>query len=140
MNQVVLIGRLTKDPELRTTTSNISVCSFTVAVDRRFKSEGQPTADFINIIAWRQTAEFVSKYFRKGSKIALTGSIQTRQWEEGKGNKRYATEVVADSVEFCEKKSDNPQYEGKEAGYNDDDSTANSGGFYSLEDDGDIPF
>lgn len=139
MNKVVLIGRLSKEPELRKTQSDISVCSFTVAVDRRFESEGQP-ANFINVIAWRQTAEFVSKYFRKGNKIALTGSIQTRQWEDKDGNKRYATEVVADGVEFCEKKSDNPQYETTEAGYNDGDSTANTGEFYSLEDDGDIPF
>ena len=140
MNSVVLIGRLTKDPELRTTASNISVCSFTVAVDRRFKSEGQPTADFINVIAWRQTAEFVSKYFRKGSRIAVVGSIQTRQWEDKEGQRRYATEVIADNVEFCERKSDNPQYEGKEAGYNDGDNAANGGGFYSLDDEGDIPF
>lgn len=133
MNQVILIGRLTKDPELRATASNISVCSFTVAVDRRFKTEGQPTADFINVIAWRQTAEFVAKYFCKGSKIALTGSIQTRKWEDKDGNTRYATEVVADSVEFCERKSDNPQYENTEAGYN-------GGRFFTLDDEADIPF
>lgn len=139
MNKVVLIGRLTKDPELRTTASDIAVCSFTVAVDRKFKSEGQPTADFINVIAWRQTAEFVSKYFNKGSKIALSGSIQTRSWEDKEGSKRYATEVVADGVEFCERKSDNPQYEGKEAGYNDGTSNA-GGGFFALDDDSDIPF
>lgn len=140
MNNVVLIGRLTRDPELRTTASNISVCSFTVAVDRRFKPEGQPSADFINVIAWRQTAEFVSKYFHKGSKIALTGSIQTRNWEDNDGKKHYATEVIADNVEFCERKSDNPQYENTEAGYNDGDNAANGGGFYSLDDERDIPF
>ena len=139
MNKVILIGRLAKDPELRTTASDIAVCSFTVAVDRRFKSEGQPTADFINVIAWRQTAEFVSKYFSKGSKIALSGSIQTRSWEDKDGNKRYATDVVADGVEFCERKSDNQQYEGKEAGYNDGASNT-GGGFFALDDDDDIPF
>ena len=131
MNNVVLIGRLTKEPELRTTTSGITVCSFTVAVDRRFKSEGQPTADFINVIAWRQTAEFVSKCFSKGSKIALTGSIQTRNWEDKDGNKRYATEVVADGVEFCESKKregDNPQHAETEAGY------------FDLDDEDDLPF
>jgi len=105
MNKVVLIGRLTKDPELRYTPSNnTSVCQFTVAVDRRFKSEGQPQADFIQIVAWRQTAEFVAKYFTKGSRIAITGSIQTRTWDDNSGNRRYITEVVADEVEFCESK------------------------------------
>lgn len=128
MNKVVLIGRLSKDPELRKTQSDISVCSFTVAVDRRYKSEGQPTADFISVIAWRQTADFICKYFSKGNKIALTGSIQTRQWEDDKGNKRYATEVIADSVEFCERKSDNPQHETTEAGY------------FDTADEDDLPF
>ena len=87
MNKVILMGRLTKDPELRSTASNVSVCSFTVAVDRRFKSEGQPAADFVPVIAWRQTADFVGKYFRKGNKIAVVGSIQTRTWDDKDGNK-----------------------------------------------------
>ena len=133
MNQVILIGRLTKDPELRATASDISVCSFTIAVDRRFKTEGQPAVDFINVIAWRQQAEFVAKYFNKGNRITLSGSIQARSWEDRDGNKRYATEVIADNVEFCEKKSDNPQHETKDAGYND-------GGFFTLDDEDDIPF
>ena len=104
MNKVVLIGRLTKDPELRYTPSNnTAVCQFTIAVDRRFKSaDGQSQADFIQIVAWRQTAEFVSKYFTKGSRIAITGSIQTRTWDDNNGARHYVTEVVADDVEFCE--------------------------------------
>ncbi len=160
MNKVILIGRLTRDPELRTTASNISVCSFTVAVDRRFKSEGQPTADFINVIAWRQTAEFVSKYFSKGSKIVISGSIQTRQWDDKDGQRRYATEVVADEVEFGEsKRSDNgagsngfeymtppPVQTSAEPGPAMHSDRPSSGtvspteGFYTLDDESDIPF
>lgn len=158
MNKVILIGRLVRDPELRTTASNISVCSFTVAVDRRFKSEGQPTADFINVIAWRQTAEFVSKYFNKGSKIVVSGSIQTRQWDDKDGQRRYATEVVADEVEFGEsKRSDSgagsngfeymtpPAQNSSAPGSavpNDkpSSSAAPAEGFYTLDDESDIPF
>ena len=104
MNSVCLVGRLTKDPELRATMNNISVTAFTVAVDRRFKTEGQPAADFINVIAWRNQAEFICKYFKKGSRIALTGSLQTRNWTDEDGIKHYATEVIADGAEFCERK------------------------------------
>ena len=92
MNKAILIGRLTKDPEIRYTAgNNTAVCQFTVAVDRRFKSENQPTADFIPIVAWRQTAEFVSKYFTKGSRIAIVGQIQTRSWDDAEGKKHYVT-------------------------------------------------
>lgn len=128
------MGRLTKDPELRYTTSNLSVCSFIIAVDRRYKSEGQPTVDFIPVIAWRQTAEFVAKYFTKGQRIALTGSIQTRNREDENGKKYYVTEILANDVYFCESKKqqdDGGKYATSEAGYND--------GFYPLEDN-DIPF
>lgn len=105
MNKVVLMGRLTKEPELRYTPSNnTAVCQFTVAVDRRFKSDNQPQADFIPVVAWRQTAEFVSKYFTKGSRIAVVGSIQTRSWDDNEGKRHYVTEVVADEIEFCESK------------------------------------
>lgn len=105
MNKAILIGRLTKDPEIRYTAgNNTAVCQFTVAVDRRFKSENQPTADFIPIVAWRQTAEFVSKYFTKGSRIAIVGQIQTRSWDDDERKRHYATEVIAGNVEFCESK------------------------------------
>lgn len=105
MNKAILIGRLTKDPEIRYTAgNNTAVCQFTVAVDRRFKSENQPTADFIPIVAWRQTAEFVSKYFTKGSRIAIVGQIQTRSWDDDERKRHYATEVIARNVEFCESK------------------------------------
>lgn len=106
MNKVILIGRLTRDPELRTTKSDIPVCSFSIAVDRRFKNaNGEREADFINCVAWRQQAEFVSKYFSKGKKIAVVGNLQTRSWEDREGNRRTATEAVVDEVEFVESKS-----------------------------------
>ncbi|MFQ9519183.1 MAG: single-stranded DNA-binding protein [Acutalibacteraceae bacterium] len=101
INNVVIMGRLTKDPELKTTQSGLSVVSFTVAVERKFQKSGERQADFLNVVAWRQTAEFVEKYFTKGSMIAVQGSIQTRKYEDKNGNKRTAVEIVADNVSFC---------------------------------------
>lgn len=114
LNKVILIGNMTADPELRTTQSGISTTRFTIAVQRRFasKQEGQPTADFINIVAWRQTAEFVCKYFNKGKPILVCGEIQTRNFTDNEGNKRYVTEVVADEVGFVESKGDNSASDG----------------------------
>lgn len=106
MNRVVLVGRLTKDPELRTTPSGVSVCNFTVACDRRYSQNGERQADFINCIAWRQSGEFIARYFTKGNRIALEGSIQTRTWDDQNGNKRYATEVVVDHAEFAQSKGE----------------------------------
>ena len=100
-NKVILIGNLTADPELKQTQSGVSVCSFNIAVNRRFKAEGQQECDFISIVAWRQQAEFVCKYFKKGQAIVICGAIQTRNWTDNQGNKRYATEVVADEVSFA---------------------------------------
>ena len=97
-NKVILIGNLTADPELKQTPSGISVCSFTIAVNRKMAKNGE--CDFINIQAWRQTAEFVSRYFKKGKPILVCGQLQTRQYEDKQGNKRTATEVVADEVSF----------------------------------------
>lgn len=106
MNKAILMGRLTRDPEMRTTSSQIAVASFTIAVDRRFKNaNGEKQADFIPIVAWRQQAEFVSRYFHKGSRIVVVGSVQTRNWEDNEGNKRYATEVIADEIYFGDSKS-----------------------------------
>ncbi len=107
LNCAVLMGRLVADPELRTTTSGISVTSFRIAVDRSFVRQGEERqADFIDIVAWRQTADFVCRYFRKGSMIAVQGSIQTRNYEDKQGNKRTAVEVVADNVSFCGSKAE----------------------------------
>ena len=107
LNKVILMGRFTRDPELRSTPQGISTCSFSIAVDRNFVRQGEDRkADFINCVAWRQTAEFISKYFRKGSMIALEGSLQTRSWDDQDGKKRYATDVVVNQVYFAESKRD----------------------------------
>lgn len=107
VNCAVIMGRLVADPELRTTGSGVSVTSFTVAVDRRFANKDEEKqADFIDIVVWRQTADFVCKYFKKGSMIAVQGNIQTRMYEDKDGNKRKAVEIVADNVSFCGSKSD----------------------------------
>ena len=106
LNVVALMGRLVYDPELKTTPSGINVCSFRIACDRSFTRQGeQRQADFIDIVAWRQTAEFVSKYFQKGGMIAIEGSLQTRQYQDKNGNNRTATEVLASQVSFCGSKA-----------------------------------
>lgn len=105
MNKVILMGRLTHEPELRQTPTGLSVVSFGIAVNRRFAKDGQQTADFINCTAWRQTAEFVCKYFRKGSMISLVGSLQSRSWEDNNGNKRSTVEVQVDEVYFTGEKA-----------------------------------
>lgn len=103
-NKVILIGNMTADPELKQTQGGLSVASFSIAVNRRFKAEGQQECDFITIVAWRQTAEFVCRYIRKGQPILVCGQLQTRNWTDRNGEKRYATEVVADEVSFVEKR------------------------------------
>ncbi|MBQ8845419.1 MAG: single-stranded DNA-binding protein [Clostridia bacterium] len=101
MNKVILIGNLTKDPELQTTTGGIAVCRFTLAVQRRFQnSEGQRDVDFLNIVVWRNQAENCHKFLKKGSKCAIVGKIQVSSYEAQDGTKRYATDIVADEVEF----------------------------------------
>lgn len=132
MNKSILIGRLTKDPELKTTTSGTNVCSFTIAVNRRYKnSEGNYDADFINCAAWRQTAEFISNYFTKGRMIGVVGSIQTRTYDDAEGKKRYVTEVVVDEAYFVESKVDNN---------NNTDSTAENTSFAFVNGNDDLPF
>lgn len=107
MNNVSLIGRLTADPELRHTQSGIATTRFSIAVDRQYVKAGEERqADFISIVAWRQTAEFVCKYFAKGQRIAITGSIRTGSYTAQDGTKRYTFDVFADNVEFCEPKRD----------------------------------
>ena len=100
INTVVIIGRLTKDPELKQTNSGVSVCGFSVAVDRAYKSGEERQADFIDCTAWRHSADFLSKYFRKGDMIGITGHLQTRNWETDDGQRRKATEVVVDNLSF----------------------------------------
>ncbi len=101
-NKVILIGHLTADPELKQTQSGISVVSFSIGVNRRVSKDAEPKTDFISIVAWRQTAEFVSRYFKKGKPILVCGSIQSRSYTDNQGNKRVVTEVVADEVSFVE--------------------------------------
>lgn len=132
MNKAILMGRLTKDPEQRTTSSQIPVASFTLAVDRRFKSaDGQKQADFIPIIAWRQQAEFAAKYFRKGSRMVVVGSIQTRSWDGTDGSKHYATEVIADEIYFGDS---------KQTGSNEPQHTEPAGSFPDADDPTGLPF
>ena len=103
MNKVELIGRLTKEPEIKLTANQTQFCNFTIAVDRRFKdANGQRQADFINCVAWKQTAVFIQKYFHKGNRIGLVGSIQTRSFDDQNGQKRFVTEVIVDEAEFVE--------------------------------------
>ena len=146
LNCVTLMGRLVADPELRTTTTGKNVCTFRIAVDRSFQKPGeQRQADFISVVAWRQTAEFISKYFKKGSAICVTGSIQTRNWQDQQGNRRYATEVVADEAMFVESRNES----GSGASYTPDAYTqapsysSNPGSAPNFEDhntDDDLPF
>ena len=106
LNQTVLMGRLVRDPELRRTQSGVPVATFRIAVDRDYgnRETGEREADFLDVVAWRQTAEFVKKYFSKGSMAAVTGRLQSRSWTDNQGNKRYTVEVVAQSVYFGEPK------------------------------------
>lgn len=155
LNKAILMGRLTRDPELRHTQNNTPVASFRLAVDRGRKSAdpNQPSADFIDIVAWNQQAEFVSRYFRKGQLVAVCGRIQTRNWTDNNGNNRNIVEVVADEVHFAEPKRDS--YDsvptgGQQGGYAPAPSNRTaapvaqqpySGGFDEItDDDGDLPF
>lgn len=160
MNKAILMGRLTAEPELKSTNNGVSVCTFTIAVDRRFKNQaGEREADFIPIVTWRQTAEFVSKYFHKGSRIALVGSIQVRSWQDKEGARRYSTEVVADEVYFADSKSSGTQsgsssqsqdysrnqsgntYSPKQPARNENSFNQPSDGFFEApDDDTSLPF
>ncbi len=138
-NLVVLTGRLTADPELKTTANGISVVSFSIAVDRRYRSGEERQTDFINIVAWRSSAEFISKYFKKGSLIGIEGSIQTRRYQDKNGNNRTAFEVVANNVQFVESKRDGGSAPaGEPASF----SNADVNDFADLGDvaDDDLPF
>jgi len=138
LNKTILGGRLTADVELKQTASGVSVCSFTLAVNRRRSSEGEQTADFINCVAWRGTAEFISKYFRKGSSLCIVGNIQTRSWTDSNGQKRFATEVIADEAMFVDSRN-----EGGEVQANTTTPTVkpNEADFAEVNDyDSDLPF
>lgn len=145
-NKVILIGNLTADPELRQTQSGESVCSFSIAVNRRFAKNGE--CDFINIVAWRQTAEFVTRFFKKGQPILVCGQLQTRSWNDTHGNKRYATEVIADECTFVQNKAETAGSDYPNQSQNQSDgsyvpaayTTPTSPQFEEIPDDGDLPF
>ena len=142
LNKAILMGRLVADPELRRTSTDKSVVTFTLAVNRNFARQGeQAQTDFIDIVAWGKTAEFVSRYFVKGQQVAVAGQIQTRTWEDKQGNKRKSVEVVAEEVHFAEPKRDSqPRNDAPRGGF---DPMAGLGGnaFAALPgDDNDLPF
>lgn len=138
-NKVILIGNMTADPELKQTQGGLSVASFSIAVNRRFKAEGQQECDFITIVAWRQTAEFVCRYFKKGQPILVCGQLQTRNWTDNKGEKRYATEVVADEVSFVEKRESEESAKPTQP-YMPPAYSAAPAQFEEIPNDGDLPF
>ncbi len=139
-NLVVLTGRLTADPELKTTPNGISVTTFSIAVSRRYRAGEETQADFINIVAWRQTAEFITKYFKKGNMIGIEGSIQTRRYTDKNGNNRTAFEVVANNAQFVESKKDSAS--GASAEDTASFSNAGSNDFAEIDTglDDDLPF
>lgn len=138
LNSVCLMGRLVVDPELKSTQSGVSVCNFRIAVDRTYTPKGQEKqTDFINIVTWRGTAEFVSRYFRKGQLVAVQGSIQTSQYTDRDGNKRTTFDVVADNVFFAEKKAESGETK-QGAGY--DHSPDIQGDFEEIIGDESLPF
>ena len=138
LNSVCLMGRLTADPELKSTQSGVSVCNFRIAVDRTYTPKGQEKqTDFINIVTWRSTAEFVSRYFRKGQLVAVQGSIQTSQYTDRDGNKRTTFDVVADNVFFAEKKAESGETK-QGAGY--DHSPDIQGDFEEIVGNDELPF
>lgn len=130
LNNVTLMGRLVADPEIRTTSSGKSVANFRIAVDRAYSKDGNRQADFITIVAWEKTAEFIGKHFSKGSMIAIQGKIQTRSYEDSNGNKRTAFEVKADEVSFCGGKNESASA-----------PTASAPDFEEIpDDDSELPF
>ena len=142
MNKVILIGNLTKDPELRTTSNGTSVCSFSIAVNRRFQSQsGERVTDFFNIVAWRSLGELCSKYLAKGRKVCVVGELQNRSYDAKDGSKRYATEIIADDIEFLTPRGE----EGSRNSYEERNIASSSSfalsdeGFAEVDDD-DLPF
>lgn len=133
MNNCTFIGRFTRDPELKNTQNGTAVCSFSLAVDRRFKdANGNKQADFIDFVAWKNTAEFISKYFHKGDMIAIVGELQTRSYEAQDGSKRKVSEIVVNDARFCGSKSSNT---------NEAPASGGSGSqFEEIGDDEDLPF
>lgn len=142
LNKVILGGRLTADPELKQTQSGVAVVSFSIAVNRRFqaKDSSQTQTDFFNITAWRSTAEFISKFFRKGSAICVVGSIQNRSWTDQNGQKKYATDIVCDEALFVDSRADAPAGSSDMLGASSFSSGAEAPKFDEMKTDEDLPF
>ncbi len=149
LNKVILIGNLTADPELKQTPNGVSVTSFSIAVQRRFANRneaGAQTADFINIVAWRQSAEFICRFFKKGRPICIVGSLQSRSWTANDGSKRYATEVVVDEANFVDSKPEGSsgagqsQYVPDSYGAPSYEAGASASKFEEAGDDDNLPF
>lgn len=147
INRVVLVGHMTKDPVLRKTGTGASVTSFTVACDRRIKTEGQPTADFINCVCWNKVADNTAQFTHKGSLVGVEGRIQTRSYDDQSGRRVYVTEVVADSVQFLEPKGTNsaaavnaytPDYDAGNQGYQSDNASPSYSSDFASSDTLDI--
>lgn len=137
MNNCTFMGRFTKDPELKTTTGGTSVCSFSLAVDRRFKdADGNKQADFIDFVAWKGTAEFISKFFKKGDMIAIAGELQTRTYETQDGSKRKVSEVIVNDARFCGGKSNGNAGSDFPAAYGGNDAS----NFEEIPEDDSLPF
>lgn len=144
LNKVMVMGRLTKDPEVRTTQANGKmVASFTLAVNRRLskaaKDSGQTDADFFSVVAWEKLAESVSTYCKKGKQIVVVGKLQTRNWDDEKGVRHYATEIIADEVIFADSKSDG-QGQGQQSQQQTQQQETSPQGFYPIEGEDDLPF
>ncbi len=141
MNKAILMGRLTRDPELRYTSNNTPVCSFTLAVDRRFARQGEERqADFIPIVAWSKLAEFCGKFFQKGRQVAIVGRIQTRTWDDSEGKRHYVTEVIAEEAYFADSRRGETSPARQEGFEEADQKGEDSDGFYPIEDDDELPF
>ena len=141
-NKVILGGRLTADVELKQTPSGVSVAQFSLAVNRKYSAEGQQQTDFINCTAWRQTAEFISKYFHKGSSLCIVGNIQTRSWQDQNGQKRFATDVIVDEAMFVDSKNESQSAGAANPGNYIPESytTPPSKDFEAVSADDDLPF
>jgi single-strand DNA-binding protein len=139
-NQALLIGRLAADPELKQTTSGTSVSTFSLAVDRRIKKDGDPPCDFLNIVAWKEQAEFICKYFRKGQQILIRGEIQVRSWTSRDGSKRYVTEIIAKDIGFVDSKKDDPTASTIAPSYNPYTNSAATSAEFEEVDDASLPF
>ena len=137
LNQIILHGRLTENPELKTTNSGKYVASFTLAVERDFSTENEKETDFINVVTWGKTAEFVAKYFIKGKQMLVNGRLQVRKWQNQNGENRYSTEVLAEKVYFAGGKEKDPLNEFKETL---DVSTDDTSDFVEIKDSDDLPF